>query len=81
MEMNETPVVNFHLMHNFNPHPRMGMNGTLQKTAVDSFVFQPTPPHGDEPMPDSREPSSASFQPTPPHGDEQQKESIVLTND
>ena len=50
MGMNETPVVNFHLMHNFNPHPRMGMNGTLQKTAVDSFVFQPTPPHGDEPV-------------------------------
>ena len=48
MGMNDTPVVNFHLMHNFNPHPRMGMNQVISYLEFLADTFQPTPPHGDE---------------------------------
>ena len=63
----------------------MGMNGTLQKTAVDSFVFQPTPPHGDEHTKRKSLWNSTRIITThTPHGDERHttnwKETIIYFN-
>ena len=68
MGMNDTPVVNFHLMHNFNPHPRMGMNLISSCILAPYFLFQPTPPHGDEHLVPAYKCQAGNFNPHPRMG-------------